>query len=195
MIYTSETKATLLRVFKQGEQDPDRLEGHHHIKIPKFRKKNLMFTCLTVFGHLHLQSKERDLDLVMTTKHQNADEELDAATMRDFLVVRDHVTMMTVKMSKCRRQRQDQLVRDQDLEMIVNNERDPDLETILRDQSDQGQEIVIMLIDARYIPAGCDPNTHLATKGQPMRRRVHLPCQYLKRLGVLLIVGSSLNRR
>ena len=154
-----------------------------------------MSTCLIEFGHLRLRFEERDLDLVMMIIHQSVDEEPDAVTTEDLRVVQDHVTMMTAKMKTCRRLRQDQLVRDQDLEMTANNERDPDLETILRDQNAQGQEMTIMLIDARYILADCDPNTHLATRGQPMRRKVHLQCLFLKRLEVQAIVGSNPNRK
>ena len=90
-----------------------------------------MSTCLTRSGHLRLSQQERDLDLVMTTKRQKVDEELDVVIMQDFLVVLDHATMMTVKTNKCRRQRQERLVKDPDLEMTVH--RDPDLEMILRD--------------------------------------------------------------
>ena len=121
-------------------------------------------------------------------KHQNVDEEIDAETTEDLRVVRGHVTMMTMKMSKCS-------VRDQDLEIIVNSEKDPDLETILRDQSDQGQEMMIRLIDVRFIQLDYDPNMRLATRGQLMRRRVHLQCLFLKRLEVQAIVGSSPNRK
>ena len=100
------------------------------------------------------------------------DEELEEMTMQDLLVVLDHATMTTVKMSKYRRQRQVCLVKDPDLEMTVH--RDPDLEMILRDQNDQGQETAIMLIGVRYIPAGCDPSIHLATSGQHTQRKVRL---------------------
>ena len=96
--------------------------------------------------------------------------------MEDLHVVRGHVTMMTAKTTMCRRQklRQDQLVRDPDLEMMINDVRDPDLETILRGQTDQGLEMMIMAIDAQYILVDYDPSTHLATKGQLMLRKVHL---------------------
>ena len=70
--------------------------------------------------------------------------------------------------------RQDHLVRDPDLEMMTNSVRDRDLETILGDRIDLGQETMIMIMqtDAQYILVDYDPSTHLATKGQRMRRRV-----------------------
>ena len=95
--------------------------------------------------------------------------------MDDFHVVRDHEMRTRMTMRMCLRQ--DQLVRDPDLEMMTNNAKDRDLETILGDKIDLGQEtmIMIMSIDAQYILVDYDPSTRLATKGQHMRRRVHLP--------------------
>ena len=116
----------------------------------------------------------------------NVEEVLTVEMTEDLLVVQDHVTTQTTKVSKCG-------VRDLDLEMTVDEERDPDLETILRYESDQGQETMTRLIDVQSIQQDYDPSIPLATKGQRMQRRAHL--QFLKRLEVPLIVGSSLSRK
>ena len=85
--------------------------------------------------------------------------------------------MMTAKTTMYRRQkrRQDQLVRDPDLEMMTNNVKDPDLEMILGDKIDLDQEtmIMIMWIGAQFILVDYDPSTLLAIKGQRTQRRVH----------------------
>ena len=173
MINISEIMTTLLRVDQQEGHDQDRLEEHRRDKIQSSLKKSLMFACLIEFGHLRLQYLERDQDLVTTMTIQNVEEEQHAVKMDDFHVVRDHVTIMTTKMLMYRRQ--DQLVRDPDLEMMTNNAKDRDLETILGDKIDLGQEtmIMIMWIGAQYILVDYDPSTRLATEGQHMRRKVH----------------------
>ena len=93
--------------------------------------------------------------------------------MDDFHVALDREMEMKMMMRMCRRQ--DQLVRDLDLEMMTNNVKDRDLETILVDKIDLGQEtmIMIMSIGAQYILVDYDPSTLLAIKGQRTRRKVH----------------------
>ena len=99
-------------------------------------------------------------------------------TVEDLHVARDHVMTTTTKVEMYRRQRlrQYQLEKDPDLEMTINNVRDPDLEMILGDWRDPGQEtmIMIMSIGVQYILVDYDPSTHLAIRGQLMRRKAHL---------------------
>ena len=64
--------------------------------------------------------------------------------MDDFHVALDHEMRTKMMMRMCLRQ--DQLVRDPDLEMMTNNVRDQDLETILGDRIDLGQETMIMIM-------------------------------------------------
>ena len=174
MINISGIMMTLLRVDQQEGHDRDRLDEHRRDKTQSSLKKSLIFTCLIGFGHLRLQYLERDRDLVTTMIIQSVEEEQHAVKMDDFHVVRDHVMMMKMKVLMYRRQ--DQLVRDLDLEMMTNNAKDRDLETTLGDKIDLGQETMtmIMSIDAQYILVDFDPSTHLATKGQHMRRKAHL---------------------
>ena len=164
---------TLLRVNKQGGHEQDRLEGHQRDKIQNFLMKSLMFTCLIGDGHLRLHHLETDRDLVTMMTTRSVEEGETVMKMDDFHVVRDHEMRTRMMMRMCRRQ--DQLVRDPDLEMMTNNAKDRDLETILGDKIDLGQEtmIMIMSIDAQYILVDFDPSTRLATKGQHMRRKVH----------------------
>ena len=133
-----------------------------------------MFTCLIGDGRLRLYHLETDRDLVTMMTIRSVEEEETVMKMDDFHVALDHE--MKMKMTMRMYQRQDQLVRDPDLEMMTNNVKDPDLEMILGDKIDLDQEtmIMIMWIGAQYILVDYDPSTLLAIKGQHTRRRVHL---------------------
>ena len=172
MINIYEMLTILLRMDHQEGHDQDRLEEQHLNKIQNSLKRNLMFTCLIGNGHLRLHHLATDQDLVTTMTILNVEEGETVMEMEDFHVVPDHEMRTRMMMRMCRRQ--DQLVRDPDLEMMTNNVKDRDLETILGDKTDPDQETMIMIIwtDAQYILMDYDPSTHLAIKGQHTRRRV-----------------------
>ena len=173
MINIYEIMTTLLRGDRREDHDQDRLEEQHLNKIQSSLKKSSMFTCLTGYGHLRRLNLERDLDLVTMTTIKSVEEEETAMEMDDFHVARDHEMRRKMMMRMCRRQ--DQLVRDPDLEMMTNNVKDRDLETILGDKIDPGQETMIMIMwtDAQYILMDYDPSTHLVIRDQHMRKRAH----------------------